>query len=69
MLSLEDDIKDFARDPYSKALINIDNNGYDNFIRLREQNKKINELEQKVSSMGSDINFIKNLLINLTDKK
>ena len=69
MLSLDDDVKDFARDPYSKALINIDNNGYDNFIRLREQNKKINELEQKVSSMGSDINFIKNLLINLTDKK
>jgi hypothetical protein len=69
MLSIEDDIKDFARDPYSKALINIDNNGYENFIRLREQNKKLIELEQKVDNMGSDINLIKNLLINLTDKK
>ena len=62
-------IKDFARDPYSKALINIDNNGYDNFIRLREQNKKLIELENKVNNMGADLNEIKRLLTNLVDKK
>ena len=67
MLSLEDE-SNYARDPYSKALINIDSKGYNDYMRAREQSKKIHELEQKISNIGSDITSIKNMLTNLIDK-
>lgn len=69
MLSLENEDKEFARDPYSKALINVDGRAYDDFIRERENAKRLAELELKVNNIGSDINLIKNLLTNLADKK
>lgn len=69
MLSLENEDKEYTRDPYSKALINIDSKAYDDFIKDRENTRRMAELEHKVNNMGSDLTLIKKLLINLADKK
>jgi hypothetical protein len=69
MFSIEDSDSNFYRDPFSKALINTNNKEFDEFIKSREKNKKLAELENKVDSMSADLNAIKKLLTNLVDKK
>jgi hypothetical protein len=69
MFSIEDSEGNFYRDPFSKALINTNNKEFEEFIKARDQNKKLIELENKVSNMSVDLNEIKKLLTNLVDKK
>jgi hypothetical protein len=69
MFGIEDSEGNFFRDPFSKALINTNNKEFEEFIKARDQNKKLIELENKVNNMGADLNEIKRLLTNLVDKK
>jgi hypothetical protein len=63
----------FVKDTYSKAIINNDKNGYDNYIARRneiEANKaKLCEYENQLNSITQEMGEIKNMLISIINKK
>ena len=64
--------KSYCRDMNSNAIINVDNNSYQEYIknknRILEEKQKIANLEKEVSEIKSSLDDIKSLLINLTNK-
>jgi hypothetical protein len=60
------------RDIESNGIINNDDNGYnqyaENYKRVYNESKRINTLENDVSSIRSDLDEIKNLLRNFVNE-
>lgn len=60
------------RDPKTNSIINLDQSQYQNYISQREvknkENEKMQNLEQDVASMKSDLNEIKSLLRSLLNE-
>lgn len=54
------------RDQSSKAILNIDMNEYNNYVALRNhkknENEKIESIENEMSEIKNDLNEIKDLL-------
>lgn len=63
---------DLVRDSSSKAIVNKNQTEYENYIkinRVREAEKnKIKNIESDLSSLRSEINEIKSLLITMINK-
>jgi hypothetical protein len=62
-------VKDFPnliRDSQSKAIINQDTDGYNNYIKERNFKSTLTEVVSDVNSLKKDIQEIKYLLIKLT---
>jgi hypothetical protein len=61
-----------VRDEQTKAILNINNTEYENYIKLKkikeDDNNRIKNLESDVNDMKSDLNEIKNLLRNLINE-
>jgi acyl-[acyl carrier protein]--UDP-N-acetylglucosamine O-acyltransferase len=61
-----------ARDINSNGIINFDVDGYnqyaENYKRVYNESKRINTLENDVSSIRSDLDEIKNLLRNFVNE-
>jgi hypothetical protein len=59
------------RDEKTKAILNTNENGYENYIRKREikknEDERISSLENNVNMIKSDLDEIKNLLRNLAN--
>ena len=60
------------RDPHSKAIINMDQTGYDAYIIQKQTNERKRKVQQEVrdeiDSIRNDVNDIKNLLLKLLEK-
>jgi hypothetical protein len=60
-----------ARDTETKAIINFDIDGYQNYIKIREIKKKeeqrVSNLENQIDTLKGDLNEIKNLLKELVN--
>ena len=60
---------DIVRDPKTNSIVNVDNFGYEQYIAKRElqnkKNQKIHNVEQEIATMKSDINEIKQLLMEI----
>jgi hypothetical protein len=54
--------KDLVRDTNSQAIINTDNNGYNNFIRrsnaLKRRDEEIRDLQQEMNEIKNTLNLI-----------
>lgn len=63
------DKNNLSRDIDTNAIINTDLKGYDqykeNYMRIYNQNQRLNDLENNVNEIKSDLSEIKNLLRNL----
>lgn len=61
-----------VRDPNTNAILNINSTDYDNHKRIKENRdknqKKLQELESDVNQIKSDIDFIKNLLLEMKNE-
>lgn len=58
-----------VRDPNTNSIVNVDHYGYEHYIAKREsqnkKNQKIHDVEQEIATMKSDINEIKQLLMEI----
>ncbi len=61
--------KDLARDPITNAIININELNYEQYVSIRElKNKKnqvVDNIEEDINDLRSEINEIKSLLKEL----
>jgi len=66
-------MKGYFRDPVSNAIVNKNNLEYQAYIASREKKKteteRINNLEEKVDSLSSDIGDIKDMLLQIIKDK
>jgi hypothetical protein len=64
---------DLVRDTDTGAILNKSSSGYQSYVknhsRLKKEQERLEELTSDVSSLKSDIDVIKNLLINLLQEK
>lgn len=71
MLKIKDN-PDLIRDPISKAIISIDETGYETYLKKRESNRiKSEQLLQNskdIESLKNDMSEIKKLLVQLLEK-
>ena len=60
---------DLARDPTTNSILNVNRLEYEQYVARRaaknEKNQKVQNIEQEVASMKSDIDEIKSLLREL----
>jgi len=61
------EIKGFARDKKSKALISTDINSYKAYKQTRDSSAQVKGLQGKVNELQSEIKDIKNLLLKLVN--
>lgn len=63
------DKDNLLRDSFSNAIVNSDEDGYqryiENYKKVYNQNKKINDFENDLKTMKDDIDEIKSLLRSL----
>ena len=68
-----EDKDDLVRDPSTGAIINKNKRAYEDYLSASEkralQRKKIDDLQTEVTSMKSDVNQIKDLLLQLLEKQ
>ena len=61
--------KDLARDPETNAIINVNSSDYQQYLATRkvksEKNQTVQNMEQELANLKSDINEIKSLLKEL----
>lgn len=63
------EIKGFARDKKSRALVNTDVNAYKAFKQTRDSSAQVKHIQSQVNSLQSEIKDIKNLLLQLVNGK
>lgn len=56
---------DFYRDPMTNAVINMNANDYDNYMKRRERKKREKE---EISSLKNEVSELKSLIRQLIDK-
>ena len=60
-----------ARDIDTKAIVNFDIDGYQNYIKVREikkrEEQRVSNLENQIDTLKGDLNEIKNLLKELVN--
>ena len=64
--------KSYCRDMNSNAIINVDNNSYQEYLknknRILQEKKRIESLENEVTEIKSSLNDIKMMLTTLINK-
>ena len=64
--------KSYCRDMNSNAIINVDSNSYNEYIknknRILHEKQRIENLENEVSEIKNSLNDIKSLLVELINK-
>lgn len=63
------EIKGYARDKKSRALVNTDVNSYKSYKQNRDSNLQVRGLQNTVTNLQEEIKDIKNLLIQLVNGK
>lgn len=53
----------YVVDEATKAIINIDNSGYQQILEQRKRHKEMSQLNERVGKLENDISEIKELLI------
>jgi hypothetical protein len=65
------DHNNLIRDPNSQAILNLDMNEYNNYMKLKKikenESNRVKKLENDVGDIKNDLDDIKNLLRSLID--
>ena len=56
------------RDPYSKAIVNVDKNAYNDHLQKKLVKEKMTSMDNEINSIKQSVNEIKELLIKMADK-
>lgn len=63
-----EDHNNLQREGHSKAILNVDRASYQQYLLARNSKKNKEIIDNRLDSLESDINEIKNLLVKLLDK-
>lgn len=66
---IQSDEPQFARDTSTMALINTDRQAFELYVQQRKRSTQVQDLSDEVTSLKSDIEDIKQMLIQLTRKQ
>lgn len=69
MKLVKTDDKQFARDPRSSAVLNIDNAAYQHFQQERDRALQMQRVSVEVGQLREELNDIKQLLVQLVNGK
>ena len=67
MLKVKDE-PSLERDPYSKAIINVDKNAYNEYLQKKIVKEKMKHMDNEINNIKQSVNDIKELLIKMADK-
>lgn len=60
-----------ARDTETRAILNLDIDGYQNYIKMKDikkrEERRVSNLENEIDTLKGDLNEIKNLLRELVN--
>ena len=62
------DYPNLVRDPYSKAIVNVDGNAYNEYLQKKLVKEKMVNMDNEINSIKQSVNEIKELLIKMADK-
>ena len=62
------DYPNLVRDPYSKAIVNVDDNAYNEYLQKKLVKEKMVNMDNEINSIKQSVNEIKELLIKMADK-
>jgi hypothetical protein len=62
------DYPDLAKDPNTKAVVNIDNSGLSAYRKQRDKQKALDQAFQDINNMKQEFNDIKTLMQRILDK-
>ena len=62
------DYPDLAKDPNTKAVVNIDNSGLAAYRKQREKQRVLDQTIDDINNMKQDINDLKTLMQRILDK-
>jgi len=62
------DHENLRRDPYSKAIVNVDKNEYMAYVGKRKRTERLEYVEHQVFDLKNDIKDIKDMLQRLVTK-
>jgi hypothetical protein len=62
------DYPDLAKDPNTKAVVNIDNSGLSAYRKQREKQRVLDQTIDDINNMKQDINDLKTLMQRILDK-
>ena len=62
------DYPNLVRDPNSKAIVNIDNSAYNEYLQKKLVKEKMVNMDNEINSIKQSVNEIKELLIKMADK-
>lgn len=60
--------KDYIRDARSKAILNVNHKGLEEYRSTKDQASRMKRIEEELEQTRSDMSDIKNLLLKLTEK-
>jgi len=63
------EIKGYARDKKSRALVNMDKAAYKSFKQTRDSAVQVKHIQNQVNSLQGELKDIKNLLLQLVNGK
>ena len=67
MLKVKDK-PNLQRDPYSKAIINVDKNAFNDHLQKKLMKEKMTNMDNEINTIKQSVNEIKELLIKMADK-
>tara|TARA_R100001480_G_scaffold152393_1_gene154387 strand:- start:266 stop:469 length:204 start_codon:yes stop_codon:yes gene_type:complete len=56
------------RDPHSKAIVNVNQNAYNEYLQKNIVKDKLSSMDNEINTIKQSVNEIKELLIKLADK-
>jgi hypothetical protein len=62
------DYPDLAKDPNTKAVVNIDNSGLSSYRKQRDKQKALDQAFQDINNMKQEFNELKTLMQRILDK-
>ena len=62
------DYPNLVRDPNSKAIVNVDNSAYNEYLQKKLVKEKMVNMDNEINSIKQSVNEIKELLINMAEK-
>ena len=67
MLKVKDK-PNLQRDPYSKAIINVDKNAFNDHLQKKLMKEKMTNMDNEINTIKQSVNEIKELLIKMAEK-
>lgn len=68
MTNIKTEVEGIYRDTKNGALLNKDNDALSSYKKLKQKNRELEEMKDKVNKIETEMSDIKNILLQLVEK-